>query len=61
VKTAKPHVTVIELTCPECGEHLSAANGSHSFVEHEPMPAVLECEYCGITLGVPKRPFGGTR
>ncbi len=54
MKTAKLHITVIELTCPTCGEHLESDSGSHLFQLFE-IPDTIRCELCKENLKVPTR------
>ena len=55
MKTAQLHIAVIEFTCPECDEHLSAPSGSHMFPVNEPIPEELECDCCKAKLKVPAK------
>jgi hypothetical protein len=48
-------VVHIELTCPECNEHLSAPNGSHLFDLNEKLPDEIECDCCHTKLKIPAR------
>lgn len=55
MKTAQMHIAVLEFTCPECGEHISADSGSHMFPVSEGLPETLECDACGAKLKVPAK------
>jgi len=55
MKTAKMHIAVLEFTCPECGEHISGAGGSHMFPLSDGLPSDLECDACGARLKVPAK------
>jgi predicted RNA-binding Zn-ribbon protein involved in translation (DUF1610 family) len=55
MKAAVMHIAVIEFTCPECGEHISAASGSHMFPLSDPLPEILKCDCCGVELRVPAK------
>lgn len=55
MKTAKLHITVVEFSCPTCGENISSECGSHMFALNEPLPEILVCDCCGDRLKVPAK------
>lgn len=54
MKTAKMHIAVIELTCPECEEHISNDDGSHMFLI-ESLPEIVVCDCCNAQLKMPSK------
>ena len=61
MKQAIMHISVLEFTCPTCGEHCSNQSGSHLFCVLD-LPDEVVCDCCGERLKVPQKAkkFGDT-